>query len=156
MAKQQGSGWKNDSRRHSLARKGISTATYPSINYDEKSGLWFESNGILDAFSLLKMVGFGELFSGGKASGITKEQYEQDAQKMVIFPSIETGKTVEWLRKEYTYGDRKRKKQIRKMVNIAIKELENKMGKTGDIDIRIELHKGRKILKSFEQEIVVQ
>ena len=142
------SGWKGDSRRHSLARKGIRTTV------DDQSGIWFESGGVVsDMVSLIELVGFDDLLKENKASGIPKDQYECDASKIIVLPSEKSKKTVEWLMKEYVNGDRKRKKQVKKLLNIAIKEIDKRLRKQNNVDIRIDLHKSRKMFRELEQEL---
>lgn len=156
------SGWHGSSREHGLARKGIPTKTAQGmptgqvsrIKHDESSGIWFESNGMLsELVSLANLVGFDNLLEKNKASGVKKEDYEKDAQKIIVFPSKETEKSVEWLKQEYKNGDRKRRKQIHRMLDITIKEIESKLGKQKHIDVRINLHKSREMLVKLQKEL---
>jgi len=148
-----GSGWHDESRRHSLARRGVRTV--PSrITVNEDSGVWFESSGILgDMVSLMQLVGFDDLMEKKKASGIPKEQYESDAEQVIIFPSEETERSARWLMREYIDGGNKRKKQVKKIIDIAIDEIESRLGKTKSVDIRIDLHKSRKLLTELRKEL---
>jgi len=148
-----GSGWHRESRRHSLARRGVRTAP-GRITVDEGSGIWFESDGVLgDMVSLMELVGFDDLMGKKKASGIPKEQYESDAEQVIIFPSKETEKSARWLMREYIDGDNKRKKQVKKILDIAIDEIESRLGKTKSVDVRIDLHRSRKLLNDLRKEL---
>lgn len=151
-----GKGWKNESRRHSLARKGIRTTdnSMSGVRVDESSGLWFESQGVVsEMVSLVQLIGFDDLIKEKKASGISRDQYEADGEKIIVFPSEESKKTVKWLLNEYINGDRKRRKQVKRMLNIAIKEIDRRLGKENIIDIRVDLHKSRKMFRELEQEL---
>lgn len=157
-----GRGYHGKSREHGLHSKGIATNIAQGMpkgqvhrkRYDESSGIWFESDGVLgDMVSLANLVGFDNLLKNNKASGVKKEDYEKDAREIIVFPSEETKKSIEWLKQEYNDGDRKRRKQIRRMLNITIKEIDNKLGKQKEIDVRINLHESRKMLANLRKEL---
>ena len=157
-----GSGYFGHSREHGLHRKGIPTKTAQGMptgqiqrtKNDESSEIWFQSNGVLgDMVSLANLVGFDNLLGKNKASGVKKKDYEKDAKKIIVFPSEKTKKSVEWLKEEYKTGDRVRKKQIKRMVDITIKEIESKLGKQDHIDVRINLHKSREMLVKLQKEL---
>ena len=103
--------------------------------------------------SLMQLVGFDDLMEKKKASGIPKEQYESDAEQVIIFPSEETERSARWLMREYIDGGNKRKKQVKKIIDIAIDEIESRLGKTKSVDIRIDLHKSRKLLTELRKEL---
>ena len=149
-----GSGWKGESRRHSLARKGIKTNSVSQVRIDEETGIWFESDGVVsDMVSLINLVGFDDLLKDNKASGITKEQYQADGSNIIVLPSEEAEKTVRWMMNEYIDGDRKRKKQIKRMLDIAIKEIDKRLRRQDHIEIRLDLHKSRKMFRDLQQEL---
>lgn len=156
MAGKGKSGWKGDSRGHSLARRGIKITNAPpsDIRIDETSGIWFESNGVVsEMVSLIQLLGFDDLVEKKKASGLPKEQYQADASKIIVYPSDKSKETTRWLMKEYIDGDRVRKNQVRKLLNIAIKEIDGQLRTQKHIDIRIDLHKSRKMFRELEKEL---
>lgn len=144
--------WKGDSRKHGLARKGVRTRQ--KIRYDESSGIWFESRGILgDMVSLVKLMDFDGVMGKPEAKGYDRESYERDASQVIIFPSKDTKRTVKWLMNEYANGNRARKKQLRGILRLAIRQVENKLKETRNVEIRVDLHESRKMLKELEQEL---
>ena len=145
-------GWRGESRRHSMARKGIGTAK--SIKVNESSGLWFESRGSLtDVVSLLGILDFGNLLGTNEAKGYTEEEYELDANNVIVFPSDESQKTIEWLIEEYANGNQRRKNQVKKLLRLAVKQIESKIGKVDNVDVRIDLHKSRNMFKEVLGDI---
>ena len=147
-----GKGWRGESRRHSMARKGIGTAK--NIHVNESSGLWFESRGSLtDVVSLLGILDFGSLLGTNEAKGYTEDEYELDANNVIVFPSAESEKTIEWLIGEYVDGNQRRKNQVKKLLRLAIKQIESKIGKVDNVDVRIDLHKSRKMFKEALDEV---
>ena len=152
-------GWKGESRRHSMSRKGIKTTQGQQINGTSKlersSSMCFESNGVLgEVISLANLVGFGGLLDKNKASGVKKDAYEKDAKKIIVYPSTETAKSIKWLRKEHEEGDRVRRKQVERMITISVKEIESRIAKQKNIDVRINLHKSRKMLVDLRTELI--
>jgi len=154
--KQNKSGWHGESRRHSMARKGIKTANMPynSIQVDERSGIWFESNGVLsEMVTLVQLFGFDDLLSSNKAKGLPKAQYEEDASNIVVFPSEKSKETINWLIDEYVNGDRVRKKQVKRLLDVAVKEIDRELGRQPNIDIRIDLHRSREMFRDLQKEL---
>ena len=151
-------GWKGESRRHSMSRKGIKTAQGQQINrtsrLEQSSSMCFESNGMLgEIVSLANLVGFGGLLDKNKASGVKKDAYEKDAKKIIIYPSTETAKSIKWLKKEHEEGDRVRRKQVKRMITISIKEIESRIRLQRNIDVRNNFHRSRKMLVDLRKEL---
>ena len=149
-----GSGWRNESRRHSMARKGIKTADLPysRVRVDKTSGIWFESNGMLsEMVTLVQLFGFDDLLANNKAKGLPKEQYDMDASKIIVFPSDKSKDTINWLISEYAHGDRVRKKQVKRLLDVAVKEIDRELGAQENIDIRIDLHQSRKMFRELQK-----
>ena len=150
------SGWKGESRRHSMARKGIKTANMPnnSIRANETSGIWFESNGVLsEMVTLVQLFGFDDLLANNKAKGLPKAQYEDDASKIVVFPSEKSKDTINWLIDEYVNGDRVRRKQVKRMLDVAVKQIDRELGQQPNIDIRVDLHRSREMFRELQKEL---
>ena len=150
-------GWKNESRRHSLARKGVktqSTQAIQNVRMDESSGVWFESEGVLgDMVSLVQIMGFDDLLANKQAKGIAKDQYTIDASKIIVYPSVETAKSIDWMKDEYKAGNNRRKSEIKKMSDIAKKQVEYKIRTSRNVDVRLDLHKSWRMLDDFNKEL---
>ena len=139
-----------------MARKGIKTANMPhnSIKVDERSGIWFESNGVLsEMVTLVQLFGFDDLLANNKAKGLPKEQYEDDASNIIVFPSEKSRDTIDWLVDEYVNGDRVRRKQVRRLLDVAVKEIDKQLGRQPNIDIRIDLHRSREMFRDLQKEL---
>ena len=146
--------WKNESRRHSLARKGVKTAQQNQmISKPESSGIWFESHGIIgEMVSLINLFGFNDLMETKQSKGIKRDQYETDASQIMLFPSTETARSIDWMYDEYLQGNNRRKQEIRRMVDISVKQIESRI-RNANIDARMDLHKSRRMLMDFKREL---
>ena len=106
-------GWYGKSKQHSLASKGVKT----SIIVDEKSGIWFESQGIMIDVKTLKDTDC-------KANGYPDEEYIGDASKVVILPSSKVEESIDWVRGEYIGANRPyRKAQLEKLVKMTLNHI---------------------------------
>lgn len=138
-------GWRNDRQRHAMASRGVSTR----ISIDESSGVWYESQGVLsDVVTLMNVLDFGSL-GVTEAKGYTKETYQSDASRLALYPYSKVEKSISWLKMEWSYASRARKKQLKNLVQTAIKQISAKLPKTRNVDERLELHQALSVYKKF-------
>lgn len=124
-------GWYGNKQQHSMASKGIKS----SIIHDEKSGVWFESNGaLIDVITLLD-GGLGNMFSSNgigknQAKGYTQEEYVEDASKVVMMPSSKVEESIEWLEYEYAIARTPtRKAQLERLIKMTLNRIRLELGK---------------------------
>lgn len=143
-------GWRKDPYAHGLASKGVKS----SIRYDERSGVWFESQGIVgEVVSLMQMMGFNEIMGKQEAKGYTKTSYESDASKVVILPSNKAKMSVEWLKKEWKTASRPRKNQLLNIVRMARKRISIELGKVLSSSTKVQLHESRNAYNRFLSDV---
>ena len=118
-------GWYGQKQRHSMSAKGVKS----SVIVDEKSGVWFESKGILaDVITLMDMTGLGDIFgddnkkaNGMMACGYTEDSYTEDASMVVMMPSSKAEESIEWLMEEYERAETPhRKEQLRRLIKMTL------------------------------------
>ncbi len=138
-------GWHGNSRLHGLASKGISTKSQPSIKVNEDSGVWFESDGlgVTELLSLVKLIDFDAFSLKGEAKGYSAKGYEYDSQRIIIKPVSKVKKSIKSLESEYDEGNYARKKQLRGLVTVTIKDIERNIYREKDVDERLKLHESR-------------
>jgi len=127
MAK--GKGWYGQKQQHSMASKGIK-----SIIYDEKSGVWFESQGIFADVITLLDGGMGKMLSNGvrkdESNGYSQEEYVGDASNVVLLPSSKAVESIEWIETEYTMArTSQRKAQLERLVKMTLNRIRLELGK---------------------------
>jgi len=124
-------GWYGQKQRHSMASKGIKS----SIIVDERSGMWFESNGInIDVITLndndnncLFSNGIGK----GEAKGYSQKEYVDDASMIVIMPSSKAEESIEWLDKEYAMARTpQRKAQLERLIKMTLNRIRLELNMT--------------------------
>jgi len=124
-------GWYGQKQRHSMASKGVKS----SIIVDEKTGMWFESNGILmDVITLLD-GGLGNMFSNGigkgEAKGYSQEEYVEDASNVVLMPSSKVEESIEWLETEYAMARTpQRKAQLERLIKMTLNRIRLELNNT--------------------------
>lgn len=124
-------GWYGQAQRHSMSAKGVKS----SIIVDEKSGIWFESNGILADVITLLDSGMGGLFANGigkgEAQGYTQEEYYEDASKVVLMPSSKVEESIDWLEHEYAMARTpQRKAQLERLIRMTLNRIRLELNNT--------------------------
>lgn len=142
-------GWKRDRYEHGLASKGVQSRP-PMISVDERSGVWFESQGMIgEMVSLMQMIGFDELLAKKEAKGYTRTTYEADASRIAILPTSKAKQSVEWLNKEWKTAPRPRKNKLLNLVRMAKKRISMELNKVAPSVTKVQLHESRKLYTDF-------
>ena len=134
-------GWYGQKQQHAMASKGVKS----TIIHDEKSGVWFESQGILTDVLTLLDGGFDGMFSSngigkGEARGYTKQEYVEDASKVVMMPSSKVEESIEWLETEYLMARTpQRKAQIERLIKMTLNRIRMELNKENPRYVRGQL-----------------
>lgn len=148
-------GWYGNKQQHSMASKGIKS----SIIHDEKSGVWFESNGALIDVITLFDGGLGNMFSSNgigknQAKGFSQEEYTSDASKVVLMPSVKVEESIEWLEYEYAIARTpQRKAQLERLIKMTLNRIRMELNKENPRYVRGQLLDSYKMYENLLDDV---